>query len=384
MPRLTREVAGRTRKVASLAATARAPSGFTLVDLLAVIAIIGILMALLLQAVQASREAARRLICTNNLKNLSLAVLNYQDQEKHFPISEDFSEYVPRHCDEQSGQELAYIDILEDSWRNPKNKLDGGGWILRVLPQLEEQPLYDRLRIGTEGTWHAEKTGLNLDQPDFRAALATQPPILVCPSEEYGGPRNDQNPYTYWAEVPDPFCTVATTCYKGNAGDAAFENSDDGPPFDAPTGFWSGSAQHPKSSCYNSIEGFGVLWRYSYFNGGVKLQQVTDGTSKTLLVGESSPEDQNSAAFMSDGDWAITGVQLNFDWADSDYCVDGSGTANSAVCWATMRGFRSDHPGGVQFAFVDGAVRFISDDIYHPTLRALSTRARGEMLNFAY
>ena len=156
----------------------RAACGFTLVELMAVVAIIGILMALLLQAVQASREAARRSICTNNLKNLSLAVLNFQDQEKRFPISEDFSEYVPRHCDEQSGAELEYISVVEDSWRTPHNKLDGGGWILRVLPQLEEQPLCDRLRVGTEGVWNADKTGLNLDRPDFRAALAMQPPVL--------------------------------------------------------------------------------------------------------------------------------------------------------------------------------------------------------------
>jgi prepilin-type processing-associated H-X9-DG protein len=264
------------------------------------------------------------------------------------------------------------------------NKLDGGGWIVRVLPQLEEQALFDRLRIGMEGVWHGEQSGLNLDEPDFRAAVATQPQILVCPSEEHAGPRNDQNPYTDWKEVADPFWMVATTCYKGNAGDAAFETSDDAPPFNAPVGFWSGSVQYPKSSCYNSIEGFGIFWRYSYFKGGVKLRQITDGTSKTLLIGESSPEDQNSAAYMSDGDWATTGLQLNFDWAHSGFCIDGSGAPNSAICWQLMRGFRSDHPGGVQFAFVDGSVHFISDNIHHPTLRALSTRARGELLSGEY
>jgi prepilin-type processing-associated H-X9-DG protein len=174
---------------------------------------------------------------------------------------------------------------------------------------------------------------------------------------------------------------VATTCYKGNAGDSAFEGSDDVPPFDSPPGFWSGSTEHPKSSCYNSIEGFGVLWRYSYYKGGVKLREVSDGTSKTLLIGEASPEDQNSAAFMSDGDWATAGLQLNFDWANSGHCLEGTGAPNSAVCWQLMRGFRSDHPGGVQFAFVDGSVRFISDQISHSTYRALSTRARSEIVS---
>jgi prepilin-type N-terminal cleavage/methylation domain-containing protein/prepilin-type processing-associated H-X9-DG protein len=360
------------------------PKGFTIIELLVVIAIMGVLVALLLPAVQASREAARRASCANNLKNLSLAVLGYHDQWKHLPISEDFSAYAPRHCDEHSGKELDYISAEDDPWRLPDNMLDGGGWIVRVLPQLDEQALYERLQIGMKGAWHSKKTGFNLDQPDFRAALATQPQVLVCPSEEFAGLRNDQNPYTYWAEVPDPFCTVATTCYKGNAGDPAFEISDDGPPFDSPPGFWSGSTEHPKSSCYNSVEGFGVLWRYSYFRGGVKLREVTDGTSKTFLIGEASPEDQNSAAFMSDGDWATAGLQLNFDWAGSDVCQDGTGIPNSAVCWQLMRGFRSDHPGGVQFAMVDGSVRLISNDIDHPTYRALSTRARGEVVNNGY
>ena len=359
--------------------TGRARYGFTLVELLVVIAIIGLLISMLLPAVQASREAARRSSCSNNLRNLSLAVLKFHDYCNHFPIDEDYSEFVPRHCDEQSGHEQDYINILDDPWRSPTNKLDGGGWILRVLPQLEEQPLYDRLQIGMKGVWRSQ-TGLNLDQPDLRDAVATQPRVLVCPSEEYAGPRNDQYPYNAFTEVANPFWTVATTCYKGNAGDCAFETSDDMPPFDNPPGFWSGSTEYPKSSCYNSVEGVGILWRYSYFKGGVKLHQVTDGSSKTLLVGEASPEDHYSAAFSSDGDWAITGVQLNFDWTTSAACRDGSGSLNSGVCWPLMRGFRSEHPGGVHFAFIDGSVHFISNDIDHPTLRALSTRARGEVI----
>lgn len=359
---------------------------FTLIELLVVIAILGTLVALLLPSVQASREAARRAACANNLKNLSLAVLAYHDQWKHFPMSEDYSTYPPRHCDEQSGGEQHYIHLQDDPWRFPENKLDGGGWIVRILPQVDEQPLYDRLRIGMKGLWQGEQSGFNLDQIDFRNALASQPPVLVCPSEEYSGPRNDQNPYTNWVEVPNSFCMVATTCYKGNAGDSAFEGSDDAPPFDSPPGYWSGSPEQPKSSCYNSIEGLGVLWRYSYYRGGVKSNEVTDGTSKTFLIGEASPEDQNSAAFMSDGDWATAGLQLNFAWAVSGPCLEGGGAGppNSAICWQLMRGFRSDHPGGVQFAFVDGSVRVISNGIDHPTYRALSTRARGELINFDF
>lgn len=355
-------------------------AGFTLVELLVVIAIIGILVALLLPAIQAVREAARRSSCANNLKNLSLAVLNFQDQSKRFPINEDYSFFGARHCDVASEGEGDYVSFLQDPWRFPAYKLDGGGWILRVLPQLEEQSLYDRMKVGMDGVWQVKKTGMNLNTLEFREALATQPQVLICPSEEQSGPRNDQYPYTDGATVTNPFCTVATTCYKGNAGDTAFVDSDDIAPFNTPPGYWSGSTDFPKSDCHQSVEGFGILWRYSYFKGGAKLRQITDGTSKTILIGEASPEDMNSAAFSSDGDWAIIGVQLNFDWRSSGACIDGSGTPNSGVCWPIMRGFRSKHPGGVQFAFVDGSVRFISDTVDHTTLRALSTRARGEIV----
>jgi prepilin-type N-terminal cleavage/methylation domain-containing protein/prepilin-type processing-associated H-X9-DG protein len=354
--------------------------GFTLIELLVVFAITGTLIALLLPAVQASREAARRVTCFNNLKNLSLAILEYHDQHEHFPMSEDHSIYPPRRCNEQTGEELGYVTIEEDKWRTPEYKLDGGGWIVRILPFVEEQQLYDRLKPGMDGVWQEKHTGLNRNDPVYRAALATQPRILNCPSDEAAGVRNDQNPYTNWAQVDDAFCMTATTCYKGNAGDSAVDVTDDKPPFNEPVGYWSGNPDHPQSSCYNSVEGVGIFWRYSYFRGGVRMHEITDGTSSTFLIGETSPEDQSSAAFMSDDDWAVTGLPLDFDWENSGLCVDGSGALNTAVCWSYMRGFRSDHPGGVQFAYADGSVHFVASDIDHPTYRALSTRSRGEIL----
>jgi prepilin-type processing-associated H-X9-DG protein len=115
----------------------------------------------------------------------------------------------------------------------------------------------------------------------------------------------------------------------------------------------------------------------------VKIREITDGTTKTFLVGEASPEDGNSPAWSSDGDWAVTAVQLNWDWRASGNCMDGSGNVNfnQSQCWSQMRGFRSYHPGGVHFAFADGSVAFISDDINHLTYRALSTKGWDEVIN---
>jgi prepilin-type processing-associated H-X9-DG protein len=124
--------------------------------------------------------------------------------------------------------------------------------------------------------------------------------------------------------------------------------------------------------CHYGIDCTGIFWRYSYHRGGVKLKEITDGTSHTFLVGEASPVDGNSPAWSSEGDWAVTGIGINFDWQNYATCVP------AGTCWWNMRGFRSSHPGGVHFAFADGSITFISDNIDHQIYRALSTREKGD------
>ena len=115
--------------------------GFTLVELLVVIAIIGILVALLLPAIQAAREAARRASCTNNLKNLGLGVLTYEQSHKNFPTSEGWDGAAS--FDEESVKAAMWTGS------NPNGKnLSGKGWILTILPEIEESSLYDKFRDG--------------------------------------------------------------------------------------------------------------------------------------------------------------------------------------------------------------------------------------------
>src|SRR3954463_2841349 len=102
-----------------LDSSAHKRTGFTLVELLVVIAIIGLLVALLLPAIQSAREAARRTACTNNLKQMALALLNYHDVRGQFPLG-------------------AYSAVAED---HPAEE-DGLGWATQILPQLEKQPIY--------------------------------------------------------------------------------------------------------------------------------------------------------------------------------------------------------------------------------------------------
>ena len=169
-----------------------------------------------------------------------------------------------------------------------------------------------------------------------------------------------------------PRVVVATTNYKGNAGDGHFEFQESFAP--QPPGLYT---YDPLFQCYTGDDCVGIFWRTTYINGGVKIRQVTDGTSNTFLVGEASPIDGNSAAWSSDGDWAITAVELNWDPDASGVCA----SPGARECWTQYRGFRSDHPSGANFANVDGSVSYITDDIEPLVYRALSTRAGGETLN---
>ena len=329
--------------------------GFTLVELLVVIAIIGALVALLLPAVQAAREAARRAQCVSNLHNLALAALNYHDAKGHFPVDEDYSSFGPQQIELTPGPQPR--PAVPDPDR-VANKLSGAGWILQTLPQLEQQALHAQFKPYLDRSWRL-KQGINADVPQLRTALQSQPQVLLCPSNEIVGPRNDQYPFSFAPETPGAPVMVAVTHYKGNAGDGAFELV----PAEWPSGFYTYA---PPIYCYIGPECFGIFWRYTYVRKGVKLKQVTDGASNTILMGEASPEDGNSDAWSSDGDWAITGVPLNWDWKTNGRCLNAQGEPNPGLCWQLMRGFRGYHPGGVNFAFADGNVRFITDNVNRP------------------
>jgi prepilin-type N-terminal cleavage/methylation domain-containing protein/prepilin-type processing-associated H-X9-DG protein len=338
--------------------------GFTLVELLVVIAIIGILVALLLPAIQAAREAARRTGCTNNLKNLGLAVLNHHDVKKHFPV--DIGVGATFGAEAPAGVDQPAV-----------------GWILNTLPQLEEQPLFDQFQQG--GAFEGSFSDGRCRAPQINRGLAsikngisvpelmkTQLNVLQCPSD--GSVKTLSPDQFQWLG-----CYVATTSYKGVMDDS-YANELGGGTFSnlipGQEQYRSGVYTEParpdtsEHDCSRDTRCRGFFFRQS-FQRPVKISSVTDGTSKTLMIGEDVPEyNKHSTAYYSNGSWCSCNAPLNYGI--------GQDPATIATAWWDAQGFRSLHPGGVHFCLADGSVRFISDSTDNIFFRMSCTRNGGE------
>jgi prepilin-type N-terminal cleavage/methylation domain-containing protein/prepilin-type processing-associated H-X9-DG protein len=336
---------------------------FTLVELLVVIAIIGILVALLLPAVQAAREAARRIGCSNNLHNIGLACISVHDSMKHLPIS------ISQWAEDRDRQ---------GKWIGPdKGKMhpanggpgyNGKGWIVDILPAMEEQASYDAIMAALKNSTGAKNflltgpaAGSGMGHPSIRNVVSQQLPWLSCPSDPSAQPSDRQ---WYWRVF------TATTSYKGVLGDSVINSQGSGGPMDTP---FPDLGSTP--DCHNTADCNGLLWRANYFNP-ISFSKIEDGTSKTFMVGECVVEqDYHSAAFFADGDWATCGNPLNY------FIIPAEETAIKNVNWQVARGFKSLHPGGAQFVMADGSVHFVNESIDHNVYRGLSTRAGGETAN---
>ncbi len=288
-------------------------SGFTLIELLAVIAVIGMLIALLLPAVQAAREAARRTQCANNLKQIGLALHNCHDRCGSFPPS-------------------TVVD-----WNQPEPS-GWWSWIARVLPELDERPLFERLDL-REDVW----TNCHKYKPYTSQRLA----VLLCPSD----PHSDR---VYESDECPGGEAYALTNYLGCRG----STRQDPPP----------SGPYP-----DELPGNGV---FPDVNRVARLQQILDGTSHTILVGE-RPADH--AAYWG---WWAAGRGVD-DHGLGNYVLDVSeglheGDLTDA---ADLLHYWSAHPGGAQFTMCDGSVRFISYSIDERAFLALASVRGGEVVS---
>ena len=348
------------RRLARPISFCRPLHGFTLVELLVVITIIGILISLLLPAVQAAREAARRLQCQNNLKQLGLAVLNYESQWKIFPPSSHWA---------------SKSDV--GAKNNPNLR---ESWIVMVLPFLEQQALHDAFDL-TKPTPNAANA----------TARSTSVSCLLCPCDSYNrtafsgsGSSMTNQMGDNWARcnyaanaalgcMSINFCGYAY--YSGLNADAAFPDSG-----------WA------------DVRIRGVMGA----NASITMAQIRDGSSNTVLLAEIRA---GITSFDSRGVWAMAGGCPNSLWMHGyigdDYgpnnmtssygddvmtcsdiqaamggmaAVQEMGMSCSADNWGNhQQTSRSMHQGGVHACFADGSIHWLSDFIEISTIASYAS-----------
>jgi len=316
--------------------------GFTLVELLVVMVIIGILVGLLLPAVQVARESARRSTCSNNIRQLALAVANYHEAKNAFPTE------------------------------GAANGFSNYSWLCYVLPYMDEQAVYDSIKASVSKT---ANYGANSTS---RAGGANKMSGFLCPSAKFdrSGSTGDQP-----AQTGGFSGNAYTTHYYGCAGPLV-----------------TGNAQYPFNCGYSlgglACEGIMPMYKADLSGGlscssassipwssvpndwsGNRIKDILDGTSKTLMLLEISwsAAQPQLRSWLKGTQWSgATGGLKNIRY---DMLLTSSSTQfnNTSI--------GSEHIRGCNVAFGDCSVRYLSDGVdFNTVLKGLSSRAGGEQV----
>ena len=287
---------------------------FTLIELLVVIAIIAILIALLLPAVQQAREAARRSTCKNNLRQIGLALHNYHDTHRVFPPG------------------WIAVDLTTNT-ASAHEGVSGFGWQTMILPLIDQAALYNQIDFNTS----------ILDSTNA-IARSTVLPVFRCPS--------DPAPDKWEIEEEGSPGTVITELPTGNyVGSFGTEELD---------GCENAAGTAPVTSAGQCV-GDGVF----YHNSRVKIRDIIDGTSNTIMVGERKTD--------ADQDWYSTWSGMIPEGEEAFQRILGSSDHPPNHPAAHFDDYSSHHEGGAHFILCDGHVRFVSENVDTGLYKAIAT-----------
>jgi len=311
----------------------RSRVGFTLIELLVVIAIIAILIGLLLPAVQKVREAAARMSCGNNLKQLGIAVHSFHDANNRIPFN--WSPNTYRYDD--NGR----------SW----------SWLSQILPYIEQDNLHRAGGLGEAGLLAGGSMPPAAPILTFNQAAAVhamQIKTFLCPSDPAG------QQIKFDRANGSTSVGAGNTNYKGVAGS---------------NWAWGNWRNVGPSGNNNGLDfGDGTFYR-SDNNRALGIVGITDGTSNTLIIGEDLTARNTHCA------WARANYATGTAAIPLNTSLPGSIPQFGAGDWPNVYSFRSQHTGGAQFAIGDGSVRFVRQSVDLMQYRAAATISGGEVVN---
>jgi prepilin-type N-terminal cleavage/methylation domain-containing protein len=326
----------------------RRRSGFTLIELLVVIAIIAVLIGLLLPAVQKVREAASRIRCANNLKQLALACHLYHDVRSAFP---------------PGGYFLPHLDP------DRNGRYNKGSWHVHILPYIEQQNLFRQIpRLDEPGV---DSIGLAV----AAGVLPRNLSILRCPSDDY----NSAAPVTNYLGSAGPQCWVGAPDCGHNPYQKYCNGTAEPTPRPLSPATYPGYTASPNAGkTMDASEVRGVM---NWYGVKITLGTVTDGASNTILLGESLPDerpsrDRDNWATAKAGAPTIIKINHPTPYLGADGCTAAPDRYH--LNHNVAAGFKSRHPGGSAFAFADASVRFLSQTIDHRTYQYLGCRSDGQ------
>ena len=327
-------------------------SGFTLVELLVVIAIIGILIGMLLPAVQQVREAARRIACGNNARQLALATLNYESANQEFPPAIN-SEFCRGRLDDSP---------VIGKPSNPE-QASQQGWGVFILPFLEQNSLADVFEAATS---NGEDEWWLVTDVSGKLVASNVIPSFICPSDS--SPDGDFNSALTHTGAPEGQL-YAKSNFVPAVGALRHENSDDA--------------------------GFENAWGIMATNTRTTFGDILDGSSNTILIGErASRTDVESGAVPGETNawgaiWAgriLNSIRNERGHFSHDCCAGRLTTGDDSRSWGVNGTRASDgmissfHPGGGHAGFADGSTHFLSDNTTLDTLKRLAAMADGQVI----